>query len=61
MIYREACEKPCDHGVWRIPLETQRKAIGIDWMELAELSQAVPPAYATHLARELMLAESRLP
>jgi DNA (cytosine-5)-methyltransferase 1 len=49
--------KTVEIGVWRIPLETQQKAIGIGWMELAELSQAVPPAYATHLARELILAE----
>lgn len=45
-------------GVWRIPLATQRGAMGIDWMELNELSQAIPPAYTewigTHLLRALL-------
>lgn len=35
-------------GVWRIPLSVQQAAMGIDWMTLPELSEAVPPAY-THL------------
>lgn len=39
-------------GVWRIPLEVQQRAMGIDWMTREELSQAVPPAYSEHLARE---------
>ncbi len=41
-------------GVYRIPLETQQRAMGIDWMSRAELSQAIPPAYAEHLARQLV-------
>lgn len=41
-------------GVWRIPLETQRKAMGIDWMELRELSEAIPPAYTEHIGRQLI-------
>lgn len=41
-------------GVWRIPLETQRRAMGIDWMKLRELSEAIPPAYTEHIGRQLM-------
>ncbi len=40
-------------GVWRIPLEVQQKAMGIDWMNPEELSQAIPPAYSEFLARAL--------
>ena len=39
-------------GVWRIPVETQRKAMGIEWMDLRELSQAIPPAYTRYLAEQ---------
>ena len=45
-------------GVWRIPLEVQRAAMGIDWMELRELSEAIPPAYTEFLGTQL-LAEVR--
>lgn len=41
-------------GVWRIPLDIQRKAMGIDWMELRELSQAIPPAYTHWIGRQLI-------
>lgn len=40
-------------GVWRIPLDVQKAAMGIDWMELRELSEAIPPAYTEHLGRQL--------
>jgi len=36
-------------GVWRIPLEIQRRAMGIEWMDLQELSQAIPPTYSRYL------------
>lgn len=40
-------------GVWRIPLETQHRAMGgCEWMELKELSLAIPPAYSAHIVRE---------
>lgn len=35
----------CNVGEWRVPLPIQQKAIGIDWMTLAEISQAIPPTY----------------
>jgi len=41
--------KTVEVGVYRIPLSTQRKAMGIEWMSLAKLSQAIPPAYAEWL------------
>lgn len=41
-------------GVWRIPLEVQRRAMDIDWMTLAELTEAIPPAYTEHVGRQLM-------
>ena len=41
-------------GVWRIPLDVQRRAMGIDWMELDELSEAIPPAYAEFIARAFL-------
>lgn len=41
-------------GVYRIPLATQRAAMGIDWMSLQKLSQAIPPVYARWLAEEFL-------
>ena len=43
-------------GEWRIPLELQQRAMGIDWMGVAELSQAIPPAY-TELIGGYLMAE----
>lgn len=40
-------------GVYRIPLDVQRKAMGIDWMRLGDLSQAIPPAYTEFLGKQL--------
>jgi DNA (cytosine-5)-methyltransferase 1 len=41
-------------GVWRIPLDTQRAAMGIDWMELQELSEAIPPAYTCFIGGQIL-------
>lgn len=32
------------------------EAMGIDWMTLAEMSEAIPPAYTEHLGRQLLAA-----
>jgi DNA (cytosine-5)-methyltransferase 1 len=41
-------------GVWRIPLRVQQEAMGIDWMSLDELSEAIPPAYTQWIGERLM-------
>ena len=42
-------------GVWRIPLETQKRAMGVDWdMTLEELSEAIPPAYTELIGAQLL-------
>lgn len=38
-------------GVWRIPLDVQRAAMHIGWMNLEELSEAIPPSYSEFIAR----------
>jgi DNA (cytosine-5)-methyltransferase 1 len=43
-------------GVWRIPLAVQQRAMGVDWMGLEELSEAIPPAYTEWLGRRLLEA-----
>ncbi len=46
-------------GVYRIPLSVQREAMGIDWMNLQELSQSIPPAYSHFIAEEASRASTR--
>ena len=46
--------KTVEVGVWRIPLATQREAMGIDWMSLETLSEAIPPAYTEWIGERLM-------
>lgn len=46
-------------GVWRIPLDVQRRAMGIDWMPLEKLSQAIPPAYSKWLAEQWMASRAK--
>jgi DNA (cytosine-5)-methyltransferase 1 len=40
-------------GEWRIPLAVQQQAMGIDWMTVPELSQAIPPAYTELIGHQL--------
>lgn len=51
---RTNLRKTVEVGVWRIPLDVQRSAMGIDWMTLTELSQAIPPAYARFIAQNFL-------
>jgi DNA (cytosine-5)-methyltransferase 1 len=44
----------CNIGEWRVPLGQQQKAIGIDWMSVPELSQAIPPAYTRFIGEQLL-------
>lgn len=44
----------CNVGEWRVPLEQQQKAMGIDWMTVPELSQAIPPAYTHHIGAQVL-------
>jgi DNA (cytosine-5)-methyltransferase 1 len=48
-------------GVWRIPLSVQRAAMGIDWMTLRELSEAVPPAYTEWIGAQILLTLAATP
>lgn len=45
-----------DRGVADFTVEDAREAMGIDWMTLAELCQAIPPAYTEMIGRQLIAA-----
>jgi DNA (cytosine-5)-methyltransferase 1 len=51
---RENLRSTVEVGVWRIPLDVQQRAMGIDWMTLPEFSEAIPPAYTEHVGHQLM-------
>jgi DNA (cytosine-5)-methyltransferase 1 len=48
-----------DRGVADFTVEDGREAMGIDWMTLAELCQAIPPAYTEFIGRQLIAAVKR--
>jgi DNA (cytosine-5)-methyltransferase 1 len=43
-------------GEWRIPAHLQHEAMGIDWMTLPELTEAIPPAYTEHVGSQILAA-----
>lgn len=53
--------RTCEVGVWRIPLEDQQRAMGINWLPLKSLSQAIPPAYSEWIARQWLSQQSDAP
>lgn len=56
-IYGEGCRdsrRKFDKGVPDFSIEQGKAAMGIDWMTIAELSQAIPPAFTKHLGEQLM-------
>ena len=55
---RTNLRKTVEVGVWRIPLDVQRQAMGIDWMTLPELTEAIPPAYCEFIGEQLLAALS---
>lgn len=56
---RKNLRKTVEVGVWRIPLAVQQKAMGIDWMKLDELSEAIPPAYTEWIGQHLTAAVAK--
>jgi DNA (cytosine-5)-methyltransferase 1 len=51
---RTNLRKTVEIGVWRIPLHIQQRAMGIDWMSLEDLTEAIPPAYTEHIGGQLI-------
>lgn len=45
-----------DKGQPDFSVQDARVALGIDWMTIAELSQAIPPAYSEWIGRQVMQA-----
>lgn len=56
---RKNLRRTVEVGVYRIPLAVQQKAMGIDWMKLDELSEAIPPAYTEWVGQHLLAAVER--
>lgn len=58
---RKNLRKTVEIGVYRIPLAVQQKAMGIDWMSLPRLSQAIPPAYSEYLVDQMLSSQHVTP
>jgi DNA (cytosine-5)-methyltransferase 1 len=41
-------------GEYRVPFAMQCEAMGVDWMDLHELSEAIPPAYTEWIGAHLL-------
>lgn len=41
-------------GAWNTPEYIQQTAMGIYWMPVAKLSQAIPPAYTQYIGKDLL-------
>lgn len=51
----ENSRRTVEIGVWRIPLDVQKRAMGVDWdVTLEELSEMVPPAFAAFIGQALL-------
>jgi DNA (cytosine-5)-methyltransferase 1 len=51
---RHLARSTIEVGTWDIPLAEQQAAMGIDWMTLEELSEAIPPAYTQFIGEQLL-------
>ena len=49
-----------DRGVPDFTIHDGRRAMGIDWMTIAELSQAIPPAYTEFIGHQLISVLDRI-
>jgi DNA (cytosine-5)-methyltransferase 1 len=51
---RPQSRRTLEVGSWDEPLARQQAAMGIDWMTLEELSEAIPPAYTAFIGARLI-------
>lgn len=48
-----------DRGVADFTIEQGQQAMGIDWMTLGELSEAIPPAYSKYIAEQFLTGSQK--